>query len=409
MAVESKQTPAQTSLGMAAAANGSSGMRTKRASQLMQAKSALPSVETSLDEFIAKANSTLVDVGSWGQAEKVAREEDDKRREADSLRWQAAEHQLRESEVRESSLRRQLDGLQGRLAEAEARAAVASTAGASDGVIADLKIRLSRADERIRSAEQRSAALEHDLGAARTIAEQAQQAVYAAQNARPSLSEFAGSPDLEDRVRFAEAKAAKALAAAKAASAGLTVSAADLAAIENGLVISDLEQAKKTPWLAISGAFVAGLLLMFGITRVIAPKPAPAAAVAAAPAPAPTVEPAPAPAKPSVTPIEAAPAPPPAPAAVAPAPAAAVAPAPAPAPAPEVAPAAVPARAPAPARTVAKQHHATPAHSAPKAAPKSTSGIADPFADTAKPAKPDKKAPDKKAPDKKAGGLVDPF
>ncbi len=399
MAVESKQTPAQTSLGMAAATNGSSGMRTKRSSQLMQAKSALPSVESSLDEFIAKANSTLVDVGSWGQAEKVAREEDDKRREADSLRWQAAEHQLRESEVRESSLRRQLDGLQGRLAEAEARAAVASTAGASDGVIADLKMRLTRADERIRSAEQRSAALEHDLGAARSAAEQAQQAAFAAQNARPSASEFAGSADLEDRVRFAEAKAAKALAAAKAASAGLTVSAADLAAIENGLVVSDFEQTKKTPWLAISGAFVGGLLLMFGISRVIAPKPAPAAtavAAAPAPAPAPTVEPAPAPAKPSVTPIEAPPAPQPAPAAVA-----AV---PAPAPAPEAAPAPEPAPAPAPA--VAKQRHQAPAtHATPKAAPaKTSSGLADPFADAPKAAKPDKKAPDKKA-----AGLVDPF
>ena len=37
--------------------------RRKRPSSLMEAATSLPSVETSLDEFIARANSTLVDLG----------------------------------------------------------------------------------------------------------------------------------------------------------------------------------------------------------------------------------------------------------------------------------------------------------------------------------------------------------
>src|SRR5258706_11242077 len=145
MAVDSKQggngepSPASTLAGVGTAKKGE---RKKGASHLTQAAQQRPSVENSLDDFIAKANSTLVDAATWDQAEKKQKEDDDARRSADSLRWQAAEHQLREGEAREQALRRQLDGLQGKLAEAEARAAVA-TGGNVDGVIADLKMRLS--------------------------------------------------------------------------------------------------------------------------------------------------------------------------------------------------------------------------------------------------------------------------
>src|SRR5688572_12257366 len=95
----------------------------KRSSSLMKNASSLPTVEHSLEEFIAKANQTLVDVSSWEEA----KEQDAKRKEVDANRWKQAEVQMRESEARENSLRRQLDGLQGKLAEAEARAAVAGT------------------------------------------------------------------------------------------------------------------------------------------------------------------------------------------------------------------------------------------------------------------------------------------
>src|SRR3990167_5201704 len=90
------------------------GQRTKggrrRPSSLMAVAQTLPTVEHSLEEFIAK-------------------EADAQRREADLNRMKAAEIQMRAGEAREQSLRSQLDGLQGKLAEAEARAAVAGAVG----------------------------------------------------------------------------------------------------------------------------------------------------------------------------------------------------------------------------------------------------------------------------------------
>src|SRR4051812_37958908 len=106
MAVDSKQ-GGTTNGTNGTAANGAG--RRKRPSQLQAQASALPTVEHSLEEFIAKANQTLVDVSSWGNATEAAREEEEKRREVDALRWKAAEGQLREGEAREQSLRRQLD------------------------------------------------------------------------------------------------------------------------------------------------------------------------------------------------------------------------------------------------------------------------------------------------------------
>src|SRR5262245_18401488 len=109
MAVDSKQsgselelpvipgTPARAITGPTSA-NGST--RSKRPSQLLATASSLPSVESSLDDFIARANDTLIDSVSFNTGDKVAAE-DAERREADGLRWQAAEQQMRESEARE--------------------------------------------------------------------------------------------------------------------------------------------------------------------------------------------------------------------------------------------------------------------------------------------------------------------
>ena len=107
MAVETNKgdapiSPAQTLTGVAAA----NPRRRKRPSSLLAAGTSLPSVETSLDEFIARANQTLSDPSEWRHAEQAAKQEDDHRREADQLRWKAAEQQMREGEVREQSLRR---------------------------------------------------------------------------------------------------------------------------------------------------------------------------------------------------------------------------------------------------------------------------------------------------------------
>jgi hypothetical protein len=302
MAVDSKQGGTTNGANGAASANGAG--RRKRPSQLQAQASVLPTVEHSLEEFIAKANQTLVDVSSWGSATEAAREEDEKRREVDALRWKAAEGQLREGEAREQSLRRQLDGLQGKLAEAEARAAVAGTAigsAAHDQTLVELKAKIDRAEHARRAAEERT--------------QQLSMALSEAKNASLRVSATAIETDgVDERLRIAEAKAAKAIAAAKAAQAGLTVSSADIAAIESGLVVTDLEPPKSTPWLAIVAAFVGGLAIMFVVWKFALSKndkqeAAPAAQPAAATAPAPAAQPAattppPAPTKPVVTPIE---------------------------------------------------------------------------------------------------------
>jgi len=138
MAVETKlpsngTSPSSTMTGVPPAASGTlTGMpavavkpRKKRASSLLAVATSLPSVETSLEEFIARANQNDVDPSTWDNAERVAREEDEKRKEADALRWKAAEDQLRDGQQREAHLKNKLNGLQGQLAEAEARVAVA--------------------------------------------------------------------------------------------------------------------------------------------------------------------------------------------------------------------------------------------------------------------------------------------
>src|SRR5262249_53885900 len=148
------------------------------------------------------------------------------------------------------SLRRQLDGLQGKLAEAEARVAVAlsssgTMAAAQSGQLeaqaaelSDLRMRSQRAEDRARDAEDRAAGLSQALVAAKQEA-----------HTRPSAPAIDADPLANERVRLAEAKAAKAIAAARAAAAGLTVSAADIAAIESGLVVPTYAAPKKTPWL----------------------------------------------------------------------------------------------------------------------------------------------------------------
>ncbi|MEJ7602255.1 MAG: hypothetical protein WKG01_30440 [Kofleriaceae bacterium] len=265
----------------------------------MKAASALPTVESSLEEFIAKANQTLVDVGGWGAADQAAKAAEEKRREQDALRWKQAEQQMRESEARELALRQKLDGLQGTLAVAEARAAIAGTtqtAAADDPTLGDLKHQIDQAMERMRAAEDRSQQMQRELAQAKLAA-----------GSSVALELDAG--DSDERVRVAEAKATKAIAAARAAQAGLTVSSADLAAIESGLISPVMPQ-KKTPWMAIAVAFVGGLGIMalvwkFGLAKDDATVPVVAVAQPAqsevAPAPADTPLPA---AKPSATPID---------------------------------------------------------------------------------------------------------
>ena len=199
MAVDSKQG------GNVNGTNGAGGQRNKagrkRPSSLMAQAQLLPKVEHSLDEFIAKANQTLVDVSSWGAADQAAKEEDLQRREQDALRMRAAEGQLREGEAREQSLRRQLDGLQGKLAEAEARAAVAGTSvgsAAHDQTLAQLRAQIEKAEAQRKAAEDKTQQLAQALTEAKSEA----------QIARASAPAIEVDGDADERVRIAEAKAA---------------------------------------------------------------------------------------------------------------------------------------------------------------------------------------------------------
>src|SRR5262245_30761884 len=105
MAVDSKQdssvpatgtptagTPnaASTPAGMTAvSANGKN--KRKRPSSLLAQATSLPSVESSLDDFIARANETLGDANfdAARNAERELKQEDETRKEADALRWKA--------------------------------------------------------------------------------------------------------------------------------------------------------------------------------------------------------------------------------------------------------------------------------------------------------------------------------
>lgn len=315
MAVDSKQGANTTNGSNGATANGqrTKGGR-KRPSSLMAQADSLPTVEHSLEEFIAKANQTLVDVSTWGSADQQIKQEDAKQREQDAQRMKAAEGQLREGEAREHSLRRQLDGLQGKLAEAEARAAVAGTtvgSAAHDSTIQQLRSQIEQAEAQRKAFDAEKAQL------ARALADAKEEVAIARTSATAIDVNDTGA---SERVRLAEAKAIKAIAAARAAQAGLTVSPADIAAIESGLVVTNHEPPKGTSWAMILVAFVGGLGIMLAVWKLVLPKDkAPAASAAqptatqpaaateqpptptAAPAAAPT---APASVKPVVTPIE---------------------------------------------------------------------------------------------------------
>ncbi len=316
MAVDSKQNGTN-----GATANGAKtkGNR-KRPSSLMAHASALPTVEHSLEEFIAKANQTLVDVSAWGNADAEAKAAEEARRQQDALRMKAAETQMREGEQREISLRRQLDGLQGKLAEAEARAAVASTtagSAANDAALQALRDQIEMAEAQRKAAELEKQNLARALKDAKE-----EVAVVRATAAMPAVSIPVDTSDNEEaleRIRLAEAKAAKAIAAAKAAQAGLNVSS-DIAAIESGLVVAEMPAGKSgAPWALIAIAFIGGLGIMFAVWKFVLSKddakntttPAAATQPAAAPTetatPSTNTAPAAAPteaAKPTVTPIE---------------------------------------------------------------------------------------------------------
>ncbi|MGE0401965.1 MAG: hypothetical protein AB7T06_35005 [Kofleriaceae bacterium] len=421
MAVDSKQNGTN-----GAATNGArtKGNR-KRPSSLMAHADALPTVEHSLEEFIAKANQTLVDVSAWGNADAEAKAAEEARRQQDALRMKAAETQMREGEAREASLRRQLDGLQGKLAEAEARAAVASTtagSAANDAALQALREQIEMAEAQRKAAELEKQALAKALKDAKE-----EVAVVRATTSMPAVSvpvEVDNSEALE-RIRIAEEKARLALAAAKAAQAGLNV---DLTPIETGLATSHVPvKSGGAPWALIAVAFVGGLGIMFAVWKLVlskddakpaaqpaaATQPAPAADTTnTAPDPAPAAAAAPTEAKPTVTPIEEAPKPTVEPIeepAVKEEPTAATEETKAPAAAmeePKTEPKVEAKKAEPKATKKVTAPKATKKETAPKATKKATKpAVVDPFGESPAP----KKTAPKKETKPAGGGIVDPF
>ncbi|MBP9085050.1 MAG: hypothetical protein KBG15_02990 [Kofleriaceae bacterium] len=296
----------------------------------MQVAAALPSVESSLEDFISRANSTP-DAGGWGLAVDSAVQEQraveiaqieadaDRRRQQDQARWKQVEAQLKaESEIRENALRKQLDSLQGKLAAAEARAAVAADTdggAAANAAMAQLQQQVAKAEERVRTAEAaaKAAQAKNNEMAAEAATVKPAAAAPVAMYSGGDAELRAASEAAELRAKAADARATKALAIARAASAGLTVSPDDIEKIASSIAPGQelVAPASKTPWLVIGGAFLGGIAAMFGLTKMLA-KDAPAAtmlpAPAAAVAPAPAIVPAPPPVQPTgatVTPIPA--------------------------------------------------------------------------------------------------------
>jgi len=131
--------------------------RPRRRSSLMQAAVALPTVESSLEDFIARANATLVDVDAWesearAEKERQARESAD----AEQAKLREVETSLRADAARERGLlERRIETLQQELAEAqarraelEARVAVLGSQQALSATVDELEAKLAAAENR---------------------------------------------------------------------------------------------------------------------------------------------------------------------------------------------------------------------------------------------------------------------
>ena len=146
--------------------HASNGSRGKRRSSLMQAAVALPSVESSLEDFIARANSTLVDVDAWeaqarAERERVARDaqsaEDAKIRQAEEAVRADANAQRQRLEKRIGDLEAELADVSARRAELEAKVAVLGSSQAMTATVSDLEAKLAAADEKAKAAEAKAA------------------------------------------------------------------------------------------------------------------------------------------------------------------------------------------------------------------------------------------------------------
>jgi chromosome segregation ATPase len=188
--------------------------RRRRTSALMKAAQTMPTVEASLDDFIARANQTLLDVGGWGISEEQARIEKERAqreaRDAEDNRVRDAQLQVRaEADRREAALTRRLIELETKLAEAEAHAALAHQGEDAKGsALAELRARADGAESRARAGEDRIHGLEDKLKAALEKARAAEEKARLADAARAAFAPEGAAPapsgDDSARVHAAE-------------------------------------------------------------------------------------------------------------------------------------------------------------------------------------------------------------
>jgi hypothetical protein len=142
------------------------GIHRNRTSSLRRLAASLPSADHALDELIARANQTELDIGRWStfaapahvargkglptiaapdiaapdiaalntevpDTEAPDTEPPDNELDTEALDVGLLEVKLRDAEAREQALRHQLDHVQGRIADAEARIVVAERAAAA--------------------------------------------------------------------------------------------------------------------------------------------------------------------------------------------------------------------------------------------------------------------------------------
>ena len=257
------RTEAQSKVASNGAKNGKSG----RPSALMRVASTISTghnVESSLDDFISRANETLLDMDGWGiaEAEEKARKAERAAHEADkAAAIELVEVQTRREALAEASKEQAV--LAARVAELEKQ--LEAAAKAADKA-------QSKADKAESKAESKAAKAKSEVAAsATTTIEQHPDAQFLEDQLAKAKSH---AKKAESRARTAEAKATKALAAARAAVQGIRVDPADLDDIEEGLgavSATPVEEptAKKFPIGLLAAAFVGGLVIMFGVTKIM--------------------------------------------------------------------------------------------------------------------------------------------
>lgn len=240
--------------------------KSRRPSALMRVASSLSqgaSVEASLEDFIAKANATLLDMDGWGlEGGKAARdqaaaelrraEETAARAAADKARIEATRELdaiKTAAEQREAELEKKVAELASELAQARNKAQAAESRAASSAQ-AEADAKAAVAAEKAHVTEVLAA--NEAIGATKAAVDASDKSAAETARLRDELEKARNEVKAaKERARAAEAKAAVAAASAAVATA-----------VEE-------PSRRKSPLLPAAGAFAAGLVIMFGLSRIM--------------------------------------------------------------------------------------------------------------------------------------------